>query len=216
MNSPCRVIVMAKAPVAGHAKTRLIPALGAAGAAALAERLLDHAVRQAVAADIGPVDLCGAPECNHATADPGAHPAFVRLREQLPIELTAQGTGDLGERMHRAFERVLGSTHGNPRHALLIGTDAPALDAALLNETADALNRTDAVFVPAHDGGYVLVGLRRPAIQLFEQMRWSTPTVMACTRERLAAAGLRHVELPPLHDIDEPADLLHLPPGWLE
>jgi hypothetical protein len=207
---------MAKAPVAGHAKTRLIPALGAAGAAALAERLLDHAVRQAVAADIGPVELCGAPEFDHATADPAAHPAFVRLRGQFPIQLTAQGTGDLGKRMHRAFERVLGSTHGNPRRALLIGTDAPALDAALLNEAADALIRTDAVFVPAHDGGYALVGLRRPAIQLFEQMLWSTPTVMARTRERLAAAGLRHVELPPQHDIDEPADLLHLSPGWLE
>lgn len=208
MNAPCRVIVMARAPVPGHAKTRLIPALGAAAAATVAERLLDHAVRQAVAADIGPVELCGAAESDH----PAPHPAFARLREALPIELTAQGPGDLGQRMHRAFERALGSV---PGRALLIGTDAPSLDAALLRQAAAELTATDAVFVPAHDGGYALVGLRRPEIRLFEQMRWSVPSVMAHTRERLAAAGLRHVELPPLHDIDEAADLVHLPPGFL-
>ena len=197
-----------KAPVAGYVKTRLIPALGAAGAAALVERLLGHAVRQAVAAGVGPVELCGAAESDH----PAPNPAFARLLEALPIELTAQGPGDLGRRMHRAFERALGSV---PGRALLIGTDAPALDAALLRQAADALAATDAVYVPTHDGGYALVGLHRPAMTLFEQMKWSTPTVMARTRERLAAAGLRHVELPPLHDIDEPADLVHLPPGFL-
>lgn len=208
----CRIVVMAKAPVAGHAKTRLVPALGAAGAAALAERLLARAVQQAVAADLGGVELCGAPEFNH----PDPHPVFARLRDEWPIELTAQGAGDLGDRMHRAFERVLGSMPAGLGWALLIGTDAPALDAALLRRAAEALaSSTDAVFVPAHDGGYALVGLRRPDVRLFEQMRWSTPTVMADTRLRLAAAGLRHVELPPLHDIDVPSDLAHLPPGFL-
>jgi len=70
------------------------------------------------------------------------------------------------------------------------------------------------VFGPAADGGYALVGLRRPAPGLFHGMRWSHARVMAQTRERLAALGLRHAELPLLHDIDEPADLVHLPADW--
>ena len=123
--------------------------------------------------------------------------------------LSEQGTGDLGARMARAFAR--GLPHGP---VLMTGTDAPALDAAVLRNAAAALQTVDAVFVPALDGGYALIGLRQPAPALFEGVAWSTAQVMAQTRTRLAAAGLRHVELAPLPDIDEPADLVHLPPGW--
>ena len=94
----------------------------------------------------------------------------------------------------------------------------PALDAAVLRQAAAALSGHDAVFVPALDGGYGLVGLRQATAAalhcLFDGMCWSTPQVMAQTRQRLAAAGLRHAELPALPDIDEPADLVHLPEGW--
>jgi len=200
---------MAKAPVAGQAKTRLIPALGAHGAAALAARLLEHALQAALAAaadgaeGLGPVELCCAPDARHA--------AFDGARRHAGLEFAAQGDGDLGTRMQRAFIRRLAS-HGR---ALLIGTDAPALDAATLHHAAAALRTHDAVFVPAMDGGYALIGLARPVPCLFEAMPWSTARVMALTRERLAAAGMRHAELPPVHDIDEPADLVHLPGGWV-
>ena len=204
---PVTVIVMAKAPVPGFAKTRLIPALGAEGAAALAARLLDAALAQALGAALGPVELCCAPDTRH--------PAFQRHAGVPGLELSGQGEGDLGARMARAFERCL--AHATP--VLMIGTDAPALDAAMLRRAAAALSDADAdadaVFVPALDGGYALIGLRRPAPTLFDAMAWSTSTVMARSRERLAAAGLRHTELPPVADIDEPADLVHLPPGWL-
>lgn len=203
MMRPVSVIVMAKAPVAGFAKTRLIPALGAAGAAALAERLLQHTVAQALAAALGPVELCCAPDHHHA--------AFASLGLLPGLVLSDQGDGDLGARMARAFERRLAGGSA----ALMIGTDAPALDAAVLRHAADALNHHDAVFVPALDGGYALIGLRRAAPVLFGTMPWSTPAVMARTRERLAAAGLRHAELGPLADIDEAADLVHLPEGFL-
>jgi hypothetical protein len=203
VSASCTVIVMAKAPVAGFVKTRLIPALGAAAAAALAERLLDHAVAQALGASLGPVDLCCAPDTDH--------PAFVRLGALAGLVLSNQPQGDLGARMAQALDIALDVS---PR-ALLIGTDAPALDTAMLRRAASALDAVDAVFVPALDGGYALVGLRRPAPSLFDTMVWSTANVMAETRLRLAAAGLRHVELPPLADIDEPADLVHLPAGWL-
>jgi uncharacterized protein len=196
------VIVVAKAPRPGLAKTRLAPALGADGAAALAARLLDHAVAQAVAAALGPVTLYAAPD----TTDP----AFAALAARHPLHLRPQGDGDLGARMHRAFEAVLADAPA----ALLIGTDAPALDAPTLRAAAWELQHHDAVFVPAADGGYALVGLRRPDARLFEGMAWSTPTVMADTRQRARGAGLRWAELPPVHDIDEPADLVHLPAGW--
>ena len=203
MSSDCVVIVMAKAPVPGFAKTRLIPALGADGAAALALRLLDHAVEQALAANLGPVDLCCAPE--------HAQPGFAAQAKRAGLSLSSQVEGDLGARMTHALGRwLLGG-----RRVLLIGTDAPAVDAVMLRQAAQPLTDTDAVFVPALDGGYALVGLRRPAPELFAEMLWSTSSVMAVTRARLLACGLQHVELPAVADIDEPTDLVHLPMGWL-
>ena len=203
LNTDCRVIVMAKAPVAGYAKTRLIPALGAEGAARLAQRLLRHAIAQALAADIGPVELCCAPDAQHAV--------FSDLAAEARVTLSEHGEGDLGTRMARALQRAL-LTH---ECAVLIGTDAPALDATYLRAAHDRLADHDAVLGPALDGGYTLIGLRRFEPSLFEAVPWSTPQVLAITRERLKAAGLRHAELAPLHDIDEPADLVHLRgPAW--
>ena len=198
------IIVFAKAPVPGLAKTRLAPALGEAGAAALAERMLRHALAQAVAADVGPVELCAAPDASH--------PALQAAAAAQGVRLTEQGTGDLGLRMHRAFARSL-MHHGR---VLLIGTDAPSLDAGVLRQAASALQDHDAVFVPALDGGYALVGQRRADPRWFSDMRWSHDRVMEDTRERLRAAGVRWGELPAVADIDEPADLVHLPPGWLD
>jgi glycosyltransferase A (GT-A) superfamily protein (DUF2064 family) len=100
---------------------------------------------------------------------------------------------------------------------LLIGTDAPALKVEVLHEAASALHSHDAVFVPALDGGYALVGLRGPAPALFEGIAWSTPHVMAATRQQALASGLNWAELSALGDVDVPEDLVHLqhlPGGW--
>lgn len=198
------LIVFAKAPVPGQVKTRLIPALGAVGAAALARRLLDHTLWQAGALAVDHRELCVAPDADDPTIDS----ALAQARGHW--QRHPQGDGDLGERMHRALGRVL-ATHGK---ALLIGTDVPAWSAARLHEAMQALDTHDAVFVPALDGGYALVGLTRPAPALFQQMHWSTAQVMAQTRVRARSAGLRWCEFTPVADIDEPADLVHLPPGW--
>ena len=199
----CLIVVLAKAPVAGFAKTRLIPALGAQGAADLALRLLNHAVTQALGAGLGGVELSCAPDSRH--------PAFAAWARHPGLRLADQGEGDLGQRMARAIER------GLAQHAkvLLIGSDAPGLDGVVLRNAAAALDSHDAVFVPALDGGYVLVGLRRQARRIFEDMVWSTLHVMQDTRERLAELGLRHIELAPLPDIDDAADLVHIPREWL-
>jgi uncharacterized protein len=202
--SRTHLIVMAKAPVPGFAKTRLIPALGADGAAQLAARLLEHTLREARAAAFDAFTLACAPNITHA--------AFAAQQQQGGVALAAQGEGDLGARMQRQFERAF--AQGAAR-VIVIGTDAPALAAGLLRRAADALANSDAVFAPAADGGYALIGLRRVLPALFHDMPWSTSAVMATTRERVLQAAMHHTELPLVHDIDEPADLTHLPAGWL-
>ncbi len=197
------LIIFAKAPVAGLAKTRLIPALGEQGAAALAQRLLDHAVHMGMEAGFDYCELCTTPDHNHA--------AFQQLAANYPLILTTQGAGDLGERMHRALSRVL----ADHARVLLVGTDVPALSAAVLREAAVALDPCGAVFVPAQDGGYALVGLTGAHAELFTEMPWSTPQVMQATRARARAADVTWTELAPVADIDEPADLVHVPEGWL-
>ncbi|MEO7105314.1 MAG: DUF2064 domain-containing protein, partial [Rhodoferax sp.] len=98
LESPCRLVIFAKAPVAGAVKTRLIPALGAQGAAALAQRMLLHTLQQALASGAGPVELCMSPA-------PDA-PAWTGIDLPEGIERSDQGEGDLGERMARAVHRV--------------------------------------------------------------------------------------------------------------
>ena len=148
---------------------------------------------------------------------------------QLRDMLESMGLGDLDPAQQHVLDVVSTGTHlfvDAPAGSDVTGTLAALVaDAAASGRTvlyvpghrraAAALDGHDAVFVPAHDGGYALVGLRRAAPGLFADMAWGVPTVMARTRQRLAALGLRHAELAPLADIDEAADLVHLPPGWL-
>jgi hypothetical protein len=191
------IAILAKAPVPGYAKTRLIPHLGEEGAAALQRWLLERTVRTALAAGLGPVTLWCAPDPTHS--------AFADCRRLGPLALREQSPGDLGERMHRTIE-----ASAAPGGTLVIGTDCPALTPGHLREAAAALHEHDAALIPAEDGGYVLVGLRRPARRVFEAVDWSTPRVMAQTRARLAEAGLCCREFVPLWDVDRGSDLARL------
>ena len=198
-----RIVIFTKAPQAGIAKTRLIPALGADGAAALARRMLCHTLEQALAAGAQAVELCMSP----APFDP----AWNGVSLPQAVERSDQGEGDLGARMSHAIERALAQRQGP---VLLIGTDCPALSAAHLAEARRQLEYHDAVLVPAADGGYVLIGLRAHSPGLFTGMAWSTPVVAAETLRRMGSAGLKIWQGPVLHDIDEPADLAHLPAAF--
>jgi uncharacterized protein len=190
------VAVLAKAPLAGFCKTRLTPALGADGAAALQERLTAHAVATACAADIGPVTLWATPDASHA--------GFRALAQRHPIALAAQPDGDLGRRMLSAIEAANGP-------ALVIGTDCPALTPQHLSIAAAHLcNGVDVVLIPAEDGGYVLIGMIMPQPAVFAGMTWSTDTVAAETRRRLARLGLSWREPARLWDVDRPEDLPRL------
>jgi rSAM/selenodomain-associated transferase 1 len=187
------IAILAKAPVAGFAKSRLIPAIGAHAAAVLQERLTTQAVATAVAARTGTVTLWCAPDPRHA--------AFRELAIHHRITLKRQPDGDLGARM-------LAAMSDGP--ALAIGTDCPALTTDRLREAAGALQDADVVLIPAEDGGYVLIGTRAPCPFLFERMAWGTDTVLAETRGRIAAHGLQARELGALWDIDTESDLARL------
>jgi rSAM/selenodomain-associated transferase 1 len=207
--TPVRIVIFAKAPQAGFAKTRLIAALGAQGAADLARRMLTHTLQTALAAGLGPVELCVTP----APCDPSWHDVTV----PVGVLWSDQGSGDLGERMARAAQRAIDG--GTP--VLLIGTDCPELDCAQLHSAAAALqggamhDTVDAVLTPAFDGGYVLLGLARFDASLFAGIAWSTASVADMTRQRLQLLGWRVQSQAMLHDIDEPADLHYLPQRWL-
>ena len=199
---PTRILVFAKAPVSGQVKTRLIPALGAAGAAGLARRLLDHTLAQALAAGCGTVELCASPDFSA--------PDWAAVPLPPGVATSAQGDGDLGARLARAARRHL----AQGARVLLIGTDCPALSAVRLRAAAAALADHEAALYPALDGGYTLLGLRADHPSLFTAIPWSTAQVAAMTRARMQALGWRIWVGDALPDIDTPADLLQLP-EWL-
>lgn len=190
-----RIAVLAKAPVAGYAKTRLVPRLGAEGAARLQAALVERAVRTACDARLGPVTLWCAP-------DPG-HPAFAALAGRRGLALEAQRGADLGARMAQAVAAQAGAGG-----VLVIGTDCPALTVRHLWLAAEALaGGDDAVLLPAEDGGYVLIGLRAPRPEVFEGIAWGSARVLAETRARLGGLGLRWSEPCTLWDVDRPEDI---------
>ena len=197
-HQPVAIAVLAKAPIPGYCKTRLAAALGEAGAARLQRRLLRRAVATALEAQTGPVTVWCAPDASH--------PSFRALHRAWEVTCTSQPAGDLGARMAHVFV----SARGAP--LLLLGSDCPALTAAHLQLAAMHLRHgIDAFVQPAEDGGYVMIGLARPIVgerpTVFDRVEWSTPQVMAQTRERLCAAGMRWTEGETLWDIDTPADL---------
>jgi len=189
-------MVFAKAPVPGRVKTRLIPLLGETGAAQLQRQLIERTLCTAVASGLGAVELWCAPGPDEAY--------FSDCAARHPISLRAQCEGDLGTRMAHAMAEA--------KPGLLIGCDCPALTPAYLREAATALAGGDeAVFGPAEDGGYVLVGVaRRPSAELFDAIAWGRSTVMQETRMRLARGNWRWQELAPLWDVDRPEDLARL------
>lgn len=193
--------VLAKAPIPGYAKTRLIPRLGADGAAALHAALVERTLRTVASAGFADLSLWCAPTREH--------PFFAACRAAGPMRLLDQPAGDLGVRMLRAFEALLPS-HGP---ALLVGTDCPELSVAHLRDARAALTSgADAVFIPALDGGYALVGLRRASPAVFADIPWGTADVMAATRARLRDLRWIWDELAPLRDLDTAEDLEWMQP----
>ena len=205
--TPVRIAILAKAPLAGFAKTRLIPALGARVAARLQRAFVLRTVQVAQQANLGgSVQLWCAPSADQRF--------FRALQRTAGVDCRDQPAGDLGQRMQAAIAAA-------PGPVLLVGTDCPALTVQHLRAAAAALQSgaatgtgtgasAGAVFIPAEDGGYVLVGLRQPQPGLFHGIDWSTERVMAQTRQRAQELSVALWELAPLWDVDTPHDLARL------
>ena len=194
-----RLILFTRYPEPGRTKTRLIPALGAQGAAALQQRMSEAMVaRMRRFAAAYPVT----PEIRYAGGNQRAMEAWLSsFIPSLP-----QGEGDLGERMRRAFARAFAQ---GARQVVVIGADCPGLTPALFAQAFGALERKDLVLGPAMDGGYYLIGLSQPAPALFSQIPWGSGEVLAATLKRAQSLNLSTHTLEPLADVDRPEDLRH-------
>lgn len=191
---PVDIAVFARAPVPGHAKTRLIPRLGSEGAARLQQQLIDLALARARALPDARVTLWTSGPADDARMGAAAAAVGATLRRQ-------HGS-DLGMRMAHAFRATLDGRNA----MLLIGTDCPAQTVDDLRAAAAALAEADAVVQPAEDGGYVLIGMRQPHAALFDRVEWGSATVLATTRARAREQGLRLAELPVCWDLDHAED----------
>lgn len=193
------VLVFARAPRVGEVKTRLQPALSAEQACELHRRLVIHTLHRALDSGL-PVELWAAVP----------HHFLQAQAEQHHLHLGIQSGDNLGERMAAAAADAL------HRHAsvLIIGCDCPWLDARYLQAADRELADRDVVLGPASDGGYVLIGMKAAAPSLFQGVCWGTDSVLASTRERLVAAGLRWRELDCLDDVDRPQDLPRARQQW--
>ncbi len=205
------LIVFGRYPRVGKTKTRLIPALGPAGAAALQKRLTETTVataRQAAIQVNARLVYCH---------DGGTKKQLRGWLGGRPIRYVAQAAGDLGRRMHLAMQRAfdLGA-----RRVVLVGTDIPGLTAEIIEQAFCALHERDLVFGPSVDGGYWLVGMTKPE-NIFDGIVWSRPDVLEKSLALARSQGMRPHMLAPLNDLDTPDDLArekggdYVPPPYL-
>jgi hypothetical protein len=193
MSAAPRLVLFARYPTAGAAKTRLIPALGAGGAAAVHRQLTERTLAVLQATDL-PVEL-------HYT---GAEEAAFRDWLGDGFALVPQAEGDLTDRLMAALR---------PAPVIFFGADTPDLADHHVMQAIEALDASAVVLGPADDGGYYLIGMKQPMPELLTDMPWSTDQVLSETMRRLAAQGVEPVLLETLHDCDRPEDLPRWP--WL-
>ncbi len=202
---PERLIIFTRYPEPGKTKTRMIPALGTQGAARLQRQMTEHIV--ATAATIN--------SCSGLTVEVRHEGGNTRLMQDwLGSHLTyrPQGSGHLGRRMHKAFERAF---QEEAAAAVIIGSDIPGISHAIIQQAFEALRAKDMVLGPAKDGGYYLIGINRslPAktySRLFDGINWGSDSVLVQTLQIAGDLGLRLTLLECLGDVDRPADL----PTW--
>lgn len=192
------IIVFAREPLPGAAKTRLIAKLGAANTAALADAFIRDALNKARALGM-PLALAG------DAAGGAANSRYFRaLARRNRAALLEQGEGALGARMRRVIEPFAG------RGAILIGTDTPSLPFALLRRSVALLRSAPVVLGPSLDGGYYLLGMRGAIPDIFRGVRWGGATVLADTIARLDRQRFCYALAPSWYDVDRWSDLLLL------
>jgi hypothetical protein len=207
------LVIMAKAPIAGNVKTRLIGALDADAAAnlyaaflcdtfAMAEEIRDELEAEAEAEEIDyllSVILCYTPQEQEE--------AFESIEREGSLMMPQRGR-DLGERLQNCFDDLLSAGYEN---VVIIGGDSPTLPGEYLLDAFDSLDNESAVVIgPTPDGGYYLIGMRRFHRQLFDGIFWGTDQVLMQTQQRASQLHLEVTLLPEWYDVDTPTDLERL------
>ncbi|MGE5111686.1 MAG: TIGR04282 family arsenosugar biosynthesis glycosyltransferase [Acidobacteriaceae bacterium] len=184
------ICVMAKLPVPGEVKTRLSPAVGVEGAALLAQAFLEDTLRSVSQLDWAlPILACT---------------GFKR--HDFHCEVWPQEEGGLGIRQENVLRRALEVSTA----AILIGSDCPGLPISRLESARDALEESDAVLGPSHDGGYYLIGLKRCPLGLLSGVAWSQADTFNQVISRLRDSGMLVTVIEPWFDVDTPEDLASL------
>ncbi len=194
------LVIMAKAPLLGQVKTRLIPALGPQGARDLAQKLLEE-----TGALVGKVDGI----TRLVAVSPATHLERVRSLVPASFRLIPQTEGDLGVRLTHVFRQLFAEGFDG---VIVLGADHPALPKAYLEQAVAALYAKTAQVVlgPTEDGGYYLVGLTHPHPELFQEIPWGGAQVFEATLQRAQQGGLCVHRLPPWFDVDRPEDLARM------
>jgi len=189
------LLVFTRAPIPGQTKTRLIPLLGAQGAAKFHEAVLLKTLADAKASNYETIEIWCEPDINH--------PFLQRCSLNFSCALTVQHGNNLGEKMHHATDVALVTNN----FVVLIGSDCPALSTDILNQSYQHLtNGKDAVMGPTSDGGYYLIGLKKPEHGIFQDISWGEGNVAETTRQKFNLLGMDYAELEELSDIDTPDD----------
>lgn len=189
------IMIFAKAPVPGQVKTRLVPFISAEQAAQLQVELIHDRLRECVSAGICDVQLWCSPDSQHA--------CFVECASSYSLTLRQQQGVDLGERMAHGQQQAL----RDYSRAVIIGADAPALKADVIEQAILALDHSDVVLVPAEDGGYVLIAVNDDYPGLLTDVDWGMQQVLAQTVRNAERLRLRCELLGECWDVDRPADL---------
>ncbi|KAM3095816.1 TIGR04282 family arsenosugar biosynthesis glycosyltransferase [Phormidesmis sp. 146-12] len=202
--TPC-LIIFTRYPEPGKAKTRLIPALGPQGAAALHRQMTEQTLTEVRHLQtLRPVAV----EVRFSGSDLFESPA--RGRDQMQawlgkdLSYSSQHSGDLGDRLSQAFQSAFDRS---AKSVIAIGTDCPDLDASILAIAFEKLQTHDLVLGAATDGGYYLIGLRHFMPDLFVGVAWSTAIVLQQTVAIAEKLGCSIAYLPVLSDVDRPEDL---------
>lgn len=194
------VAIMAKAPSPGQVKTRLCPPLSQGEAAELYRCFLLDKIAQ-----VNTLQRA-TPVVSYSPAD--SKPLFEELAPGHFILIPQRGD-DLGARLLSTFDQLFRQGY---RQVLAIDSDTPTLPTAYLEQALALMaeRENDVVLGPTEDGGYYLIGLRRPHRELFERMPWSTPQVVPETRRRAEQYGLLVAYTESWYDVDTPDDLTRL------
>jgi len=195
MSHDTAILVFAKAPVEGEVNTRLIPDIGVFAATQLQHDLVHERLSMLTQTKLGDVILMCSPD--------EKQDFFLQCKQKYSIELCKQSGNDLGERMMNGVREAL----TRYKQCIVIGTDAPSLDERLIQQAIDTLHDgTDVVFVPAEDGGYVLLGLQQCRDVLFQDINWGTAEVMQQSRELLDENNISYKVLETCWDVDRLED----------